>query len=120
MPRLWSIVPKNDGHHVLGKDNTLVRKDAFDKHHYRLWFINKEEADAFIENCLGEGYLSEDYWTIYFNCPYCGSDLEAKTSIGADESIDGYTHTLFHCPECLRDWSYKLDNYIIIHYQRKY
>ena len=120
MPVLWSVVPKDDGHHVLSKDNTLLRKDDSATLNRRLWFINQEEADAYAESLAANLYKAEDFWTVYFTCPYCGTPMDAMCTIGQEESTDGHSHTLFSCPECLRDWDYTIDNETIITYQRKF
>ena len=55
-------------------------------------------------------------------CPECEEHiLEVMCTIGADESNDEYSHTLLHCPECLRDWDLMIDsNGVIIDLKRKY
>ena len=113
MPSLWSIVPKDDGCHVVGKDHSLIDKASKQRLEQALWFIDAESADNYIfEHLDPEHYKSEDFWTLYLPCPYCGKSLRAMSQ---DDEI-----VLYHCEECLRDWGAQQSGEDIFRIQRKY
>jgi hypothetical protein len=126
MVSLYSIVPSDDGYHVLGRDKDnnfiLISKSANDQTG-ELIFLTSEEAQVFIEQNNLKGYKVEGFLKAKncFNendiiripsakidtniyCPDCGYTLTPIATIGADEA---FSETLYSCTkdECLCDFS---------------
>ena len=138
MPTLYSIKPKGDGYHILGCTLAgkfyLIRKDDITVGWKgELTFKSKEDADEFIEkHKLGEEYEAEKFWrndkyhneaqrvdiqkhmdnikiTSMIYCPDCGHSLRCMCTVGADESHSYFTESLYHCENCLCDYSIARD-----------
>lgn len=127
MPTLYSIKPKGDGYHTLGRnligDFILIDKSSdYVDIQGALTFNTQEEAQDFIDkNNLSENYEPEKFWrsekhheeiqrlikTPIMYCPDCGHSLRAMCTVGADENASGFSETLYHCEndKCMLDFN---------------
>ena len=131
MPTLYSIKPKGDGYHTLGRnligDFILIDKSTkYVDARGVLTFDTQEEAQKFIDtHNLSEEYEPEKFWrsekhheevqqlikdikiTPIMYCPDCGHSLRAMCTVGADESASGFSETLYHCENnsCMLDFN---------------
>ena len=128
---LYNIVPINDGFHILGRSKVgeffLISKNTNDLFRRgELIFYTKEDAQKFIDDNNLENYQPEEFWRaekymagleiIQFpnikthrilTCPECGHSLHCMCTVGANESISGFSESLYHCKndDCANDFN---------------
>lgn len=129
MAKYYYIVPKGDGYHIVGNtfkygDCLLKKAEPIDDR--ELVFSDREEAQFYIDNMLeleGEFEVEAAWYNDNFICRDCGSPLKIQCTVGADQSMSGYTERICSCRnrECLKDWEVITDeNNNLIEIKRYY
>jgi RNase P subunit RPR2 len=129
MAIFYYIVPVGDGFHYVGNtfkygDCLLSKTELIDDK--ELVFSSKEEAQFYIDNMLeleGEFEVEAGWCSDKFICKDCGSPLKVQCTVGADQSMSGYTERICSCcnRECLKDWEVITDeNNNLIEIKRYY
>lgn len=124
---IYHIVPVGDGYHIVGQtprgEDILLEKV---KSNGALEFRTPEEAQDYIDEMLtlSGNFIPEAAWIDEnFRCRECGSPLKIQCTVGADQSVSGYTERICSCRnrECLKDWEIITDeNNNLIEIKRYY